>query len=667
MNRDSRRLHLSFLALVGAAMAVMFCLTPAVSDAAIHHERNASVRNVGAPQSWTPSEAPFPQTSPYGSSPFALSLAATSCSSSSFCVSVGTVDYSSGQAPLAEIRTGTKWTPTVLPVPANGLSQGNFVMNTWLTSVSCPTDGNCAIAGGYDAYNPVSNNAGQFALLYVLSGGTWSVQEGPVPAGAWENLMYSVSCSDPSDCYAVGLASMALDSVGVVDTWNGSTWSVQTLPTPSAPNLDVNSITCQLDNTCVAVGDVSSSASTMSNGVIWTLVAGSWSWQVAPLPANAATTQLPGKSPPGEKLSAVDCPEVNSCLAVGFYVDSNYNTQPLLVTGGQGAWTANGAAVPPDSQSNTLSGLTGVFCAAANACTATGWYFKNYLANDESGMILTQGASGWSVISAPLPTGGPLASRRSIARSRSGPSVSNASGRALTSNAAATGVSLNGVSCADGDSCVAVGNDAATGLVEAGTSTVPSVSSISPSSGPVSGGTLVTITGTNFTSASAVSFGGTPAGNTKFISSGELQAVSPSVAHPQYSSVGVSDLGVLSRSSERSAFLFGGPELSLSSASRTALVRVSGSYWYLKDDTSVGLYQCASATFAVGSCDVGNAISAAVKKSGVFKTVKMQLVVGSVDSAGDSCGLSTSATCFVVAVGNTGDSVAAPIAFAKHR
>ena len=41
----------------------------------------------------------------------------------------------------------------------------------------------------------------------------------------------------------------------------------------------------------------------------------------------------------------------------------------------------------------------------------------------------------------------------------------------------------------------------------------PTVTGVSPSSGPTAGGTTVTITGTNFTGATAVAFGGTPAGS----------------------------------------------------------------------------------------------------------------------------------------------------------
>ena len=49
------------------------------------------------------------------------------------------------------------------------------------------------------------------------------------------------------------------------------------------------------------------------------------------------------------------------------------------------------------------------------------------------------------------------------------------------------------------------------GLTQTVNSAVPTVTSVSPTSGPAAGGRIVTITGTNFTGATAVSFGGSSA------------------------------------------------------------------------------------------------------------------------------------------------------------
>jgi hypothetical protein len=55
----------------------------------------------------------------------------------------------------------------------------------------------------------------------------------------------------------------------------------------------------------------------------------------------------------------------------------------------------------------------------------------------------------------------------------------------------------------------------------------PAVTSLSPTSGPASGGTSVTITGTDFTGASAVKFGGTAAASFAVNSDTQITATSP--------------------------------------------------------------------------------------------------------------------------------------------
>jgi YVTN family beta-propeller protein len=59
---------------------------------------------------------------------------------------------------------------------------------------------------------------------------------------------------------------------------------------------------------------------------------------------------------------------------------------------------------------------------------------------------------------------------------------------------------------------------------------VPAVTGISPTTGPLSGGTTVTITGSNFTGATGVSFGGIPAAGFTVNSDTSITAVSPAAA-----------------------------------------------------------------------------------------------------------------------------------------
>ena len=59
---------------------------------------------------------------------------------------------------------------------------------------------------------------------------------------------------------------------------------------------------------------------------------------------------------------------------------------------------------------------------------------------------------------------------------------------------------------------------------------LPTVTSLSPTSGPIAGGTVVTITGTNLTGVTGVSFGGTAAAAFSFVSATSVQATSPAHA-----------------------------------------------------------------------------------------------------------------------------------------
>lgn len=60
----------------------------------------------------------------------------------------------------------------------------------------------------------------------------------------------------------------------------------------------------------------------------------------------------------------------------------------------------------------------------------------------------------------------------------------------------------------------------------------PTLALIAPSSGPISGGTAITIAGTDFVGVNGVSFGGVPAASFSVLSEGQLTAVAPKVKKP---------------------------------------------------------------------------------------------------------------------------------------
>ncbi len=97
--------------------------------------------------------------------------------------------------------------------------------------------------------------------------------------------------------------------------------------------------------------------------------------------------------------------------------------------------------------------------------------------------------------------------------------------------------------------------------------------------------------------------------------------------------------------------------------------RVSGSGWANYTDTSVAIRQCATPLYDANRCDVSDVVNATLKtrpaaKLGTFPPTQLTVRVGTVDAAGDTCGLTTSGTCYVVVTGDLGDTTSMPLAFA---
>ena len=471
-----------------------------------------------AQESWTPSGAPMPTVLPNGNAPDFMQLYSTSCSSAAFCVAVGRArDALQNYFPVAETYSQGSWSVSVLPMPANA-SSNNY--DGVLYSVSCPSDGVCAAVGGYDMFDPSTGYNYQIGLLETLSSGVWTPSEGALPSGVTSEAVNvnSVSCSDQADCTAVGEIDDPSGSAGLIYTWSAGSWSLQLAPVPSgfSNTIDLNGVACPDTGSCVVVGSYEDT-NYNEYGLILTLASGIWTAIQAPMPANQ-----------GAALNAVDCPDVGSCVAGGFYSDPTNTdgspwTEPVLLQLAADSWTAMEAPLPSDAPTNTVSDINGVYCPADGSCLATGNYFTDWPAGDESGLILTQSDGTWTAQSAPLP------SPESASAMDVNANVAMAKSDSLTSDAASSStVSLAGVGCGTDAFCAAAGTASSDGLLESTSiSNIPSVTGVSPTTSSATGGTNVTVTGTNFTPASTVSFGGTPATSTTYVSANELQATAP--------------------------------------------------------------------------------------------------------------------------------------------
>jgi len=141
--------------------------------------------------SWSLEQTPSP------ASAMLTSLSGVSCYLPKACTAAGTYVASDGaQLTLSEVWNGSNWKIQSTPNRA-GTVMGSF------SSVSCTTAGACIAVGSYT----LGNLAPPIPLAEKRSGGKWSLQTLPPPSGAESGALYGVSCTGAAACTAVGYYS----------------------------------------------------------------------------------------------------------------------------------------------------------------------------------------------------------------------------------------------------------------------------------------------------------------------------------------------------------------------------------------------------------------------------------------------------------------------------
>lgn len=145
----------------------------------------------------------------------------------------------------------------------------------------------------------------------------------------------------------------------------------------------------------------------------------------------------------------------------------------------------------------------------------------------------------------------------------------------------------------------------------------PTVTALSPTSGPTSGGQTVVITGTNLATASAVTFGGTAATGFTVNSSTQITATSPAMAAGT-TNVRVTTVGGTSATGAANQYTAVSAPVSSSQTYGSIVAYNDGSN--LTTNIDVGLYLTggdAPTSFAVGSATTAQGGSVSVNSSGI--------------------------------------------------
>jgi len=327
-------------------------------------------------------------------------LSGVSCRSATACTAVGSSHDTVAHADvtLAEAWNGTTWQIRATPEPA-GATSGS------LAGVSCGSATACTAVGTYGTTSGIG-----LTLAEAWNGTSWHVEATPSPASASVSSLVGVSCRSATACTSVGSDQNSLDiSLTLAQAWNGSSWKTQRTPSPvGATESYLDSVSCRSSTACIAVGAGNVSIDGVSLAADW--IGTSWKLQHTPGPAGATFSYL----------SSVSCRSVTGCVAVGDYGRSGQVFSFAEVRNGTG-WKLRHTPLPAGAAS---SGLDGVSCSSATACTAVG----DYHTRSDADYPLAQrwNGSSWKIQHTPHPAG--------------------------------TISGLGGVSCSSATACIAVGS-----------------------------------------------------------------------------------------------------------------------------------------------------------------------------------------------------------------
>ena len=357
--------------------------------------------------SWAIRPVPSPAGFP------AAGFFAVSCASARACTAVGAKSSSTGATtPLAERWNGTSW--TIQPVSG---SAGSLASE--LLAVSCPTVAACT-AGGSEinsAQTPVP-------LAEGWNGTKWSVQAVPSPAGAIGAGFSGLSCATPATCIAAGsYGNGSGASVLLAEAWNGTKWSIQATPSPAgSTGSEFLAVSCSAPVACTAVGatTISTAGGRGASGGTSMTVSLAERWNGANWRIQA--TPNPGRSV-GTGLAAVSCSATTACTAAGSYDTTSHLAQTTAAAWGGKSWHRQ--ATPSPAGASISSGLIGLSCASARACTAAG--FGTGTTGNSTALTERWDGTRWRIQPSPVPAG-------------------------------TVSATLNGVSCSAPRACTAVGD-----------------------------------------------------------------------------------------------------------------------------------------------------------------------------------------------------------------
>jgi hypothetical protein len=339
-------------------------------------------------------------------------VSSVSCASGGYCAAGGFFDgvvvcQACGGGPFVQNSQGFvvteragRWGTAQVPPGLTGLNTGQHAA---ITSVSCPSAGNCA-AGGFYQTNVMDGDDAFPVEAFVVdhAKGRWGMAE-EVPGsaalnGGWDASVLSVSCSSAGDCSAggyiqpvedigcdiatarsvsgtpIGPAQPSLNCSGsfVVTAKNGRWGQAQYVRNPGMSQ--VSSVSCSSAGDCSA-GGFSEYTEVQMQAWVVTEQGGRWG---TPEQVPGIERLLQAAGADRSEITSVSCWSPGNCGAGGdYWSDFNGHGQVFVVSERNG-WWGMAKEVPGTATLNlgkiALTQVTSVSCTRPATCAAGGYY-----------------------------------------------------------------------------------------------------------------------------------------------------------------------------------------------------------------------------------------------------------------------------------------------------
>lgn len=284
--------------------------------------------------------------------------------------------------------TGGSWAQaTEVEQPSNLAGEPNGP-NGWLESLSCLSAETCTAVGWY------RDSAEHFeAMATEETKGVWTrASEIELPFEASQALRLApglrsegiyygnlnVACTTAGSCSAAGFSDNhppfpPEEYEGLLATKADGHWSaaeVAGLPGDAATSSQealIYQLACAASGTCTAGGGYT----TEEGHEPMTVAESGGAWQ------QASKLALPGNAEAKEQYASIEsiaCPSAGSCIAAGYYKESEGQYQAMIASQSAGTWeAAQEVTLPPTAAANPQEAwLSSISCATATSCSSVG-------------------------------------------------------------------------------------------------------------------------------------------------------------------------------------------------------------------------------------------------------------------------------------------------------